>query len=424
MCTEGNEAAHNGARTQDEEGRSMATEAVLVRDQRTKMHALVRPVAPAEIDVLAPAVTVEQFNALMMAKTPAALCDAIDAIGPLRRMRSDMGSGKERLLLTSKEALSLVEDGSFARADADALLDECLLDPFVRLSDAATFVREGRRPLGEARRAVEERSPDRLGDLLATAGDGALVEVEPLRDWLLARNLISVAARLAGLTRVSAAYEGGSGTLERAGFVEVSRTTLISRLTLVTPRAWVLPLLFNTWYREGNLIANDADYPAGLIEPLFERLTETVSHYLGLRRTRVLKGAKEVAFLSATSANVTQGSSIVRDRRPEEDRWVYLTLQGDDQDALALALLRALDSLLGVRMVSYTGYESQGLPIGYRDAPAALWETLLRHERHFLVTCKQCGRTVLSTKQGPPREFCSDACRSLFSRNIKEPFLR
>ena len=93
---------------------------------------------------------------------------------------------------------------------------------------------------------------------------------------------------------------------------------------------------------------------------------------------------------------------------------LYLALTGPDQHALANAYVSALDGLLGARRVTLDGYESSAMPVSYLNAECSLWATFLAHGSRYLMSCKRCGRTVLSTRQGPGRQFCSDVCRARY----------
>lgn len=402
----------------------LTTRALLVRDKRARMHELVRPVLKWDVGRPCPAATPAQYNALAEARTPAQLIEASDLCGPLRRMPDDMGDARRPLLLDASDVRDLVADGTFQEPDADSLIDECYFDPFFRLGDDDAFERDGRRPKADAQRVVRERGISAVEGILGpNGGEGVLFEVEPIQDWVLVRNLVSIAARFAGIQRMAPTLEEGRGTLERAGFVKAGRSGLLSRLRLQTPTVWAMPVLFNTWHREGNPVANSLGYPSSLINPLLHSLTEARSPHFALRSLTTLKGAPEVAFLSAWGAGVVQDVPLARDERPDEDHWTYLALLGDDQEALAAAYVRALHALLYRSEATYAGYESDTYPMGYRDVPTSLWATLMSHERHLLVTCRMCGRTVLATKQGPTREFCGDSCRTISKRRSKRPFM-
>ena len=79
-----------------------------------------------------------------------------------------------------------------------------------------------------------------------------------------------------------------------------------------------------------------------------------------------------------------------------------------------------MDALLGTEAKTYAGYEMGGITIDHGGAAGALWAAFLRHEGRYLMTCKQCGRTVLSTTQGSSREFCSDTCRATYNKAMRD----
>lgn len=163
--------------------------------------------------------------------------------------------------------------------------------------------------------------------------------------------------------------------------------------------------------------------------PLLERVAPSEVTRLGSTTVRRVGGSPDLLVLTAPQAGVSRGRVTTRGGKPEAERWLYLTLVGDDQETLADGYLAAIDGLLGRRSLSYGGYASGSVPVAYPDAAASLWATFLRHEKHHVVTCRQCGRSVLAPLQGPRREFCSDTCRAahakrLRDKRLREPFLR
>ena len=400
-------------------------ETVLCRDGRTRMHELVRRIGPGGLERTPEPSDAEQFNALMMARTPSELVDAADLCGPLRLDREGLEGGRQPLVLDTDGIRGLIASGVLSQPKEEALIDELVFDPFVRYVEGEGFRRDGRRPAANARRLAQDRGIETaahiLGDLSESAG--GLFEIEPLQDWVLARNLISIAARILGVTRVEGELRKGAGVLELAGFTEIGRTSAPSRRNLSAPTAWAIPLLYNTFFREGNVILNDIGYPQDLINPLLPRVFERSTRLVGPDQL-CMRGMPEALLLTSAAAGITTGGYAPRDSKPEEERWCFLVLQGDDQDELADRLLRSLDRHLGTGEVGRAGYSSGQMPVTFADAPGRLWGTLRDHDRRYLMTCKQCGRTVLSSGQGAPREYCSDTCRSLARRGIKEPFLR
>lgn len=398
------------------------THVMVARDRRARMHSIVRATMPWELDRPVPAATADQLNTLMMAKTPLSLVEAAELVGPLRRR----GDGLEgRLFLTAAQLGGLVADGTLGEPDARQLVDECVLDPLWRLADGGTFEREGRNPIGDARKVAATRGPGRMADLFGpTDGeDGRFFVIEPLQDWVLLRNLLSIAMRFGGMTRRMSHETDDSllGLLERAGFAEVHRTSFSSWLALDKGASWILPLSYNPWFRDGSILANDLDYPSELMHPLVDRLFELRRGKAGLGTYRALKGSEaDIRLLTASSASATDSSATPRNDAPDEARLLYLALHGDDQRTLADGYLHTLDALLGTDALSYAGYEIGAIPVDHCDAAGALWATFLRHEGRYLMTCRQCGRTVLSTTQGGAREFCSDTCRATHNKATRE----
>lgn len=385
---------------------------MVVRDARTKMHSLVRDVPVKSMNAPRGPVTAEQMNDLMMAKTPSALVESVEPLGAF--FRYDTGDART---MTPSKLQDLVADGTLGEPDQKSLIEECVLDPFWKLGTKSLFEREGRNPASDTKRLCEERGPKRMSDIfgeMTTDGERRFM-IEPLQDWVLLRNLVSIAMRFGGVLRLIA-NDGGSGdVLERSGMQEVTRTSLRAWLTDTDRHAYVTPLVYNPWFREGNLLVNDVRYPSELMHPFLDRITEAKSGKAGIGRMLCLKGSN-LLILSAIAANVTKGFAANRKSIPEEGRWFYLVLDGDDHHALVRRYLRALDSLLGTHVVNYDGTSLEGVTVGYDWVPGAIWATVISHEGRYLMTCKQCGRTVLSTTQGAGREFCSDTCRATYNK--------
>ena len=153
------------------------TPATLVLDSRTRMHALVRQVAPDEVAGPAGPAGMERTNALMMAARPSALLSAIDDLGPFWR-----GDELAARLMGADEFRTMVEDGTLVAPDAPLLIEECEVDPLWRLADDGTFVRGPRKPRKDAQHAIARFGLGGAGGTIDSApGSRASYVLEPSR---------------------------------------------------------------------------------------------------------------------------------------------------------------------------------------------------------------------------------------------------
>ena len=418
----------------------LESQIILVRDARTKMHALLRIMPLSEIDKPRSAVDIETLNNLMMAKTPLALIMAVERIGPLYSFTSDLKKGKDKTrLLYPSEVQTLIDEGTLTPGIPDELIRQLVFDPFFRLNgDSEAFERVGRKPTSDAKEAVNTYCPTGIESSLFLNTGGYVFQYEPLQDWILIRNLFSIAMRLAGTARLQGSLkdnESGEMYLQEniltdAGFVNAERTGIHSWLSRDTANAFVIPILFNTFFREGSVLKNELANQEELINPLMEAIAPYSSKYAGLKNVRTMQVTNEakpdelpILVLTAASASISKASIKSRDARIEEDPnnlWMYLTLQGDDQAKLSDSYLNTLNSLFGRGILNYSNSSLEGITIGYRNAACALWATIVSHQKYYPLTCKNCKRTVLSTTQGAGREFCSDVCRAAYNKAHKQ----
>lgn len=146
------------------------------------------------------------------------------------------------------------------------------------------------------------------------------------------------------------------------------------------------------------------------------------SRYLGLGTVNQLANDPKIKFVSGVQAGQATGSFSHRHDHPEEAKWLYLALEdhgGQGQAELANALLASLDEALRKPRISFTADAMDEISVQPYDYPCALWMLLSNHPDRYLMTCKNCHRTVLSTTQGPNRQFCSDSCRVTWSKTHK-----
>lgn len=390
------------------------TEALYItKDKKSGMYSLVRLVPTEMLDTPVGEVEIDQANAFLMARDPESLVESAARLGPMFANRSDLA---DRLL-----AVADVQSGEgerFRQSDSSSLLDECFFDPYAASvgDDGLLFEGAGRVPRASADRAVE--AFDFCGNSPAYGClDGHLsVLIEPLQDWILLRNLLSIALRLGGVLRKRLS---GETILEDAGFSRVERKTLDAKLVIDAP-GYAIPVMFNPYFREGSIPINDLNFDANVIWPLYSRIAEKKSGRYGLGIYGALRDCDgSIRFATAAQVEVVRGSFKPRKLRPEEERWTYLVIEESGksgQKELADKLLSSLDRVLYRPRLSYSGEQMREVSVDSFDLPSALWSLVRDHPNHYLMTCDNCHRTVFSTTQGPNRRFCSDSCRVTWNK--------
>lgn len=382
----------------------------VAKDKKSGMHSLIRIVKREELDASLGEVDIERVNALMMARDLESLVEAAAGLGPMFTSASDL-VGR---CLTVEEALG--EAGKrFQNSDSKGLLAECFFDPYAANVEAGGLMFEGvsRLPRASADRVVERYDFCQEGSDLAGLGGNFRVIIEPLQDWVLLRNLLSITLRLGGTLRTRAT---GETLLEDVGFSRVEGKTLAARLVIDAP-GYAIPVMFNPYFRgesAGITLDNNATWP------LYDRIAELKYGKFNLATYRVLRhGDGSVRFATAPQAEAVRGSLEARELRPEEARWMYLVLEeraDGGQKELADKFLNSLDGVLYAPCLSFSGEQMREVSVSSYDLPSKLWSLVRDHPGHYLMTCDNCRRTVFSTTQGPNRRFCSDSCRVTWSK--------
>ena len=206
--------------------------------------------------------------------------------------------------------------------------------------------------------------------------------------------------RLAATQRSHPLVGDGDGILTSARFHEAKDTVLGSMFPDGGAGTWVTPLLNRCE------IARRADADGGSDGRMTsEADARVVLRPLGTARGKGVDGVRVLLAGEGEEGPTSRAAGVGR---------LYLALTGPGQLALANAYVSALDGLLGARRVTLDGYESSAMPVRYDSVACSLWATFLAHGGRYLMSCKRCGRTVLSTRQGPRREFCADTCRARY----------
>ena len=242
--------------------------------------------------------------------------------------------------------------------------------------------------------------------------------LEPLQDWVLLRNLLSISLRPGGTMRTMRSEAAENNLLVKSGFIKSERSTLSSKLAIDAP-GYTIPVMFNPFYRDENALINDATFDDESTWPLYRTIVGSQSRHLGLTNVECLKGCERIKFVTGPQARSDLGRLVPVFIRPTEAKWVYMVIEdrgGASQLELANELINALDRLLYAPILSYTGKPMEEIAIESMWLPCSLWSIVRSHPNHYLLTCENCQRTVLSTNQGPNKRFCSDSCRVSWSR--------
>ena len=384
----------------------------IAQDKRSSMHSLIRFVEAGELNSPREKVDFESANALLMARDPESLVESALKLGPMFVRETDLGD--RRLALSQIDGAARKR---FRQSDSTELLAECFFDPYTSSIGGGSVMFEGmgRAPRASADRVVEKY--DYISDCrdFSFLGDHFSLLVEPLQDWVLLRNLLSIVLRLGGTLRAGKSPET---LLEDAGFARMERRTLQSMLATDSP-GFTIPVMFNPFFRGGVIVWRDFTYDASAAWPLLQRITEAKSRYLGLANVASLRGCGSIKFVTGPQAEASDGSFRPIHTRPEESRWMYLVIEdrgGLSQKELADMLLDSLDRCRYRPHLSYADGPMVEVSVDYYDLPSALWGLVRSHPSHYLMTCDNCHRTVFSTTQGPNRRFCSDSCRVTWSK--------
>lgn len=242
--------------------------------------------------------------------------------------------------------------------------------------------------------------------------------LEPLQDWVLLRNLLSISLRLGGTMRTMRSEAAENNLLVKSGFIKSERSNLSSKLAIDAP-GYSIPVMFNPFYRDGNALINDATFDDESTWPLYRTIVESQSRHLGLTNVGCLKGCERIKFVTGPQARSDLGRLVPVFTRPTEAKWLYMVIEdrgGASQLELANELINVLDRLLYAPILSYTGKPMEEIAIESMWLPCSLWSIVRSHPNHYLLTCENCQRTVLSTNQGPNKRFCSDSCRVSWGR--------
>lgn len=365
--------------------------AYIAYDRAIGVHSLIRPITQGEgTEIRKP--TVDLLNDLLMARNPSELFNAASRLGPFFTRQ---GYSQARAL-TPEQAYETFESRMVATFDVTALVDECYADPFAAQTPDATGKIEyevtGRSPVTSTRKLIEDHDYCSIRPDFRVFGNAFTLLVEPLGDWALLRNVLSILLRI-GATLREASPES---VLESSGFMCVPYSKMEERFG-VADSAYLLPILRECRKRRSSLAHNGT---------WSDQINESIETAGGCQQ-RALKGHPEVMLLK----DCKDGSRT---------SWLYLAIarrRSEGQLETANRLLNSFDKMLDASEIRFNTDKSQeiGMPPA-RSIATAVWRLAKNHPGRYLMTCKNCHRTILSGTQGGERRFCSDSCRAAWNK--------
>lgn len=392
----------------------------IARDGKSGMHVLVRILAVGDIGADYLPIDPDGFNELMMARDARSLVLAAQGLGPMLASKGDLAS---RIFVPSELRRGIAGEMDLVPSDLGGLLSECYFDPYAEPVGTGGMGYRGIGRTGKkaARDLIEGFDFSNAGDLSYLDSQFRAV-VEPLHDWVFARNLLSIVLRIGGLYRAGA---DPKAILEAARFRKVEPSGQKDRFDMGPAACFAIPVAYNPFYTTDTLAISDAPLDIRKAWPLYADLVD-----IGRPSTRPaidhrLKGEGNGFIGFLTSLETKQPDGTDRKGRPEEDRWYYLVVSSDiggkhvkDQMRIANRLLQAFDGRLFQPRLAYSGVKMTEIAPEQkpRNMLEAMWLLVRNHPDHYLLTCKRCMRTVLSGTQGGERSFCSNSCRATWSK--------
>ena len=383
-------------------------------DKAAMLHVLVRRCSPSETsDFTTTDIDYEVLNGFFRAKDIRAFSLAIDRLPPLYS-----GYGTPLAHPSSPKELAK----ALSEPVEAQLQSECYFDPVAMATEDApwAFSETGRL----AKAAIHEAAtsyalPASKDD--AFFDDSHLYVIEPLHDWLLLRNLFSIAMRIYATATTEKASDSND-LLVKTGFSQVSPTSKAAKRNMGAD-GYVVPVAYNPFFSRPLI---DFDWDDRLIWPLLNSLVEKdknpVERFMGFNHTRHLKGFPEVKLLTSVEADQTKASlNLKKTAVNAKDRWMYLALipkEGEGQKETANRFLRGLDAAFGSSDISCGGDQgAENLVLSYpHNFPSALWAVIKDHPGRYLLRCKRCSKTIFAASFGGATRFCSSACRSAFNQ--------
>lgn len=193
----------------------------IARDGKSGMHVLVRILAIDDIGRDYLPIDPDDFNKLMMARDAKSLVLAAHDLGSMY-ISADSLSG--RAFIPSHLQQDIEYGFNLIPPDLESLLSECYFDPYAVPvgTDNMGYRAIGRTGKKPTRELIDELDFTKAGDLSYLDSQFRAI-VEPLHDWIFARNLLSILMRIGGLYRSGADPDT---ILEAARFRQVDSAVL------------------------------------------------------------------------------------------------------------------------------------------------------------------------------------------------------
>ena len=169
----------------------------IARDGKSGMHVLVRILAVDDIGADYPPIDPDNFNKLMMARDVKSLVLAARDLGS---MYMSVDSRPGRTFIPSHLQQDIECGFNLVPPDLESLLSECYFDPYALPieTDDMGYRAIGRTGKKSTRELIDELDFTKAGDLSYLDSRFRAI-VEPLHDWIFARNLLSIIMRIGGL---------------------------------------------------------------------------------------------------------------------------------------------------------------------------------------------------------------------------------
>lgn len=394
----------------------------IARDGKSGMHVLVRILAIDDIGRDYLPIDPDDFNKLMMARDAKSLVLAAHDLGSMY-ISADSLSG--RAFIPSHLQQDIEYGFNLIPPDLESLLSECYFDPYAVPvgTDNMGYRAIGRTGKKSTRELIDELDFTKAGDLSYLDSQFRAI-VEPLHDWIFARNLLSILMRIGGLYRSGADPDT---ILEAARFRQVVSAVLKKRFNIDTGTCYAIPVTFNPFYRMEHSIVKDMPFDALQSCPLYGSLIDKKNSFSRTAIEQHLKGSGNefVKFLAPLEASRVKNRLDNHESHSEESKWRYMVVSSKtaagaikSQMQLANRLLQAFDGILFQPQLAYTGIKMAEMAPERkpRNILEAMWLLVRNHPGYYLLTCKRCMRTVLSGTQGGDRSFCSNSCRATWSK--------
>lgn len=297
----------------------------IAMDGKSGMHVLVRILAVDDIGVDYPPIDPDNFNKLMMARDVKSLVLAARDLGPMY-ISADILS--RRTFIPSHLQQDIECGFNLIPPNLESLLSECYFDPYAIPDEIAGM---GYRAIGRTgkkatRELINELDFTKAGDLSYLDSQFRAI-VEPLHDWVFARNLLSILMRIGGLYRSGADPDT---ILEAARFRQVNPMVLKKRFDIDTDTCYAIPIAFNPIYRMENLADKDIPFDALQFCPLYGSLIDKKNSFSRTAIENHLKGPGNefVKFLAPLEASRVKNRLDNHESHSEENKWRYMVVIG------------------------------------------------------------------------------------------------